>query len=88
MALYTIFTEGCTYIINVKLTWIGYVHRFIHNNPKMDPQAYGRWWTIAMNEYPNLNTSNRESNFKQKEIAKDKNKNKSGDASGAQFIQS
>ena len=42
---------------NAKLTWIGYVHRFIQNNPTLDPQAYGRWWAITMREFPNVTGS-------------------------------
>ena len=40
--------------MNAKLTWIGYVERFIQNNPKLDPKAYGRWWPITVKEYPNI----------------------------------
>ena len=39
--------------LNAKLTWIGYVNRFIQNNPALESQAYGRWWQIVLNEYQN-----------------------------------
>ena len=42
---------------NPKLPWIGYVHRFIQNYPKIEPEAFGRWWNITMREYPSKNQS-------------------------------
>ena len=29
------------------------MHRFMQNNPKMDPSLYGRWWAITLKEFPN-----------------------------------
>ena len=41
---------------NAKLTWIGYVNRFIENNPKLDAEAYGRWWPFLQREFPKSDT--------------------------------
>ena len=45
------------YCKNAKLTWIGYVHRFMQNNPTIAPEAYGRWWQITKREYPDKSPS-------------------------------
>ena len=42
------------YCTSAKLPWIGYVQRFILNNPNLDAAAYGRWWHIIEKEYPNF----------------------------------
>ena len=56
--------------LNEKLTWIGYVHRFIQNNPKLEPQAYGRWWQIEKNEYPPNSTLGMKNNPKHNKSSK------------------
>ena len=54
------------------------MHRFIQNNPTLDHLAYGRWWQITINEFPDLIKTNN-SNTKQDKQDKQKQSNKQTD---------